>query len=117
MANNSLKQHESNVISQLGTYTYNIPVAGPGTGPGLYNIRVTAQVVTQPSSLSIVINQNGSPVASSAPPSPAQEEIDIQVDALPCATGDAITIVYSSAAQSDQLPNAFKSIAIVTQSI
>lgn len=66
--------------------------------------------VVPQSSLSIVINQNGSPIASNATPSATQNHIEVVITGVICAQNDAITFVLTSAAAIDNQPNTVKSV-------
>jgi len=105
-----LKDFQSNIFTGLGTWTYTASVAG------LYDIAAVASVLP-PSGLSIVINQNGSPVATSLTPSAAQLSVSAQVMNLNVAASDVITVVLTSSTQSDTLPNALKTLITLNQTI
>ena len=100
-----LKDSESNVATGLGTFSYTALVAG------LYNVASQSSVVP-PSGLSVVINKNGSPVATSIAPSAAAQVVDIQAQ-LSCAINDVITVVLSSSTASDLVLNNVKSIITI----
>lgn len=99
----ALKSSESNVIRGLGTYTYTVNTAG------LHSVESRGNMLPG-SGLSVVINHNGSPVASSAAPSAAQSVMSIQALGIQCAVNDTLSIVYSSSVNSD---NSQVSIATV----
>jgi len=103
-----LKDYQSNVVGGLGTWTDTITVAG------LYNI-ASNSTVFPPSGLSVIINLNGSPIASSAAPSAAEQVVNVQATSVPCAVNDVITVVISSSAANDQILNAVKTIIVLTQ--
>lgn len=84
----------------LGTFTYRVPTAG------VYNITVQSTQEV-PSGLSIVINQNGSPVYTAPTLSPTQSALQFKFDLL-CAAADALTVVLSSSAAQDQLYNSLQ---------
>jgi hypothetical protein len=93
MANNTIQASKQNVVSGLGTQTYNIVTTGR------HKIKVMSEV--QPTSgISIVINQNGTPVATSPAPSAAQGVVTLLAN-VNCTAGDAITIVTSSSTAMD----------------
>ncbi len=84
----------------LGTFTYTVDVAG---------LRFISAVASEvpPSGLSIVINNNGSPIASSATPTDAQQIVSAQI-LTSCALNDVITVVISSSSAIDQQLNTVK---------
>ncbi len=89
------------VFDGLGTLTNTIATTG------LYNVTVTT-TDTPSSSLSIVVNQNGSPVYTAPVLSPTQGAIQFKTE-LVCAATDTITVVLSSSAAVDKLLNTVKS--------
>lgn len=102
-----LKDQQSNIAVGLGTYTYTVGAAGP--------FAVSAKCTENPpSSISIVINQNGSPKATSVAPSSAQNHIEVRTN-LNCAASDTITIVISSSAPIDNQLNTIKTLMVVRQ--
>jgi hypothetical protein len=105
-----LRDIQSNIFTGLGTWTYTASVAG------LYDVSAVASVLP-PSGLSIVVNQNGSPVATSNAPASAQQSVSAQVLDLNVAVSDIITVVLTSSTQSDTLPNALKTLITLNQTI
>jgi hypothetical protein len=89
-----LKDTESNIEAGLGTFVYTVTVAG------IYNF-VIQSAILPPSSLSIVINQNGSPIATSAAPSATQSHVELEASGINCSVNDSITFVLTSSAASD----------------
>lgn len=90
------------VISNLDTYTYTINTVG--------DHNVSCQMTMQPgSSLSIVIKQNGTTIATSTAPSSTQTQVSLSVGLL-CASGDALQVIVSSTAPSDSAINTVKGI-------
>jgi hypothetical protein len=118
-----LKQHESNVFTGLGTYTYTIPAGSVYTGngvlvapsPGIWNFSIMSTILNPPSSLSIVINQNGTPIATSQAPQSPQQQVTLLATAISCAANDVISFVLTSSATADSLPEAIKSIITLNQ--
>jgi len=104
MANvTGLSASQSNIIGGLGTFTYNIPAAG------VYELSIQSNL-QPPSNLSIVINQNGSPIDSTNTPTINTTHIELCVTKI-CALNDVITFVLTSAAFIDNsVPPAIKSI-------
>lgn len=98
-----LKDTESNIEAGLGTFTYTVPEAGFIT----FSIQST---IVPPSSLSIVINQNGTPIATSAAPLATQQFVDLTASGVSCAINDAITFVLTSSAAIDAEPQNVKSL-------
>jgi hypothetical protein len=98
-----LKDTESNIEAGLGTFTYTVLHAG------IYNFSVQSTVVPT-SSLSIVINQNGSPIATSATPSAQQEAINLTASGVACSVNDVISFVLTSAAAIDSEGQNVKSL-------
>lgn len=102
----TLKDTQTNVFCGLGTFTYNVTVAG------LYAASATATELP-PSGLSIVINQNGSPVTTSLTPSTAQQIVSAQTP-ISCAVNDVITFVLSSSSANDLMLNTLKTLINIT---
>lgn len=99
---NTLKDTQSTIIVGLGTWTYTVTTAG------LHFVDATA-TENPPSSLSIVINLNGSPIATSPTPSAPQQAVEAQA-LFPCAASDVITVVLSSSAAIDNQLNTVKTL-------
>ena len=99
---NTLNDTQSNIICGLGTWTYTVTQAGP------FYVSASSTEVP-PSSLSIVINQNGSPKATSTATTASQDRVRISID-LNCAASDVITVVISSAAAIDNQLNTVKTL-------
>jgi hypothetical protein len=89
-------------VSNLDTYQYTTQLAS------LYTVSMQLNEIP-PSGVSIVINQNGTPMATSLPPSAVQSHIELSV-LLNCAIGDVLTVVVSSSSLSDTGPNAIKAL-------
>lgn len=94
----------------------NIPVVMEGLGTFTHTVvnsslRYFKGEVTAPlaSSLSIVINQNGTPVYTAPAFTPTQTALQFRFDFLPTAA-DLMTIVLSSSAPVDNQANVIKSI-------
>jgi hypothetical protein len=89
-----LKDTESNIEMGLNTFTYTVLVAG------IYNFIIQSSLLP-PSGLSIVINQNGSPVATSAAPTATQSHVELEAPGVNCAVNDVITFVLTSSVALD----------------
>lgn len=95
----------ANSVSGLGTFQRTIGTAGMH--------RLSIQTMENPpSGMSIVINQNGSSVASASSPAASQQVINLQI-VVNCALNDVITFVLSSSAASDNQPNGVNSLITV----
>ncbi len=105
-----LKDQIVNVYGGLGTFNYTVPVAG------LYKFHCQSSVLPQ-SSLSLVMQLNGSTIATSAVPSASQLTINLEATVINAAVNDVIAIIISSSAIGDQLPGTVKSIITISQSI
>jgi len=99
----NIKANRSMPVVGLGTFTHTVLNAG------IFYCSAQATDVP-PSGLSIVINLNGSPVAST--PSLNSNAQTIGVDAhMNCASSDVITVVISSSTSNDvSLLNAVKTM-------
>jgi hypothetical protein len=95
------------VTSGLDTLNYTVPSAG------LYYVNVQLTEVP-PSGLSVVVNQNGSPVFTSPALSPTQIAQQFKY-AQAYAAADAISVVISSASAVDSVINNVKSTITVGQ--
>ena len=88
--------------------TYIVPLAG------VYKFSIQSNL-QPPSNLSIVINNNGSPIDSTNTPTINTTHIELSVAAT-CALNDTITFVLTSAAFIDNgIPPAIKSIIIINR--
>lgn len=116
MTINSIPLNVSAPFAGLGTATFNVVTAGLYTCAFVSTIPYIASgssnnstVTTGGSALSVVINQNGSPLFTSAAPSPTQPQVAGKVS-FQAAVSDVITVVFSSANAVDNVPNAVKTI-------
>lgn len=121
----------------LPTYTFTIPAASaayPFGGAGEYTVKVQLNVTnsligagagsdvgyTYPapvsSGVSYVVNQNGSPVYTSPPITPAQIALQSATTIL-CAVSDVITVVFSSSQAIDAQLNTVKEIVSINQGL
>lgn len=99
---NILLLNTTQVMVGLGTMTFTCPIAG--------TYRVTCDLTEMPpSSLSVVVNKNGSPVYTAPALSPTQPGLRFVVDVLQAAASDVITVVLSSSAPADNTLNSIKS--------
>lgn len=95
---------------------------GVGQGFGASNgyqqppayVNVPSSGAAQSSSLSIVVNQNGSPVYTSIAPTGTQRQIKFKV-LLNCTAADVITVVLSSSNANDKQLNSLQSQISVNQ--
>lgn len=102
MAQTITRIDQSKVISQLDTYNHT------ALQNSMYMVSVDMSEVP-PSGISIVINQNGSPKATSTAPSATQSNIKLQV-VLNCAASDVIGIAITSSNAIDKALNGIKGI-------
>lgn len=104
---NILILNQSYVSSGLVTETFTIPAAG------LYNVKGDITEIP-PSSLSIVVTQNGSPVYTAPALTITQSAMQFKTE-LVCAASDAIVVTLSSSAPIDNALNNIKSIISIGQ--
>ena len=103
---NILKDSESNAISGLGTSQHTCVYSQ------LYKVECKSTIVPT-SGLSIVINQNGSPIATSKAPT-ANDIYAFVSAAIEATAGDIITVVLSSSLIQDSVNlNNVKSIITI----
>jgi hypothetical protein len=93
----ALKDFETNLQGGLGTFTH---TAG---NTGQYYVSCISTVVP-PSALSIVINHNGSPVATSVAPSSTSNHVEVNAT-INTTVGDTLSVVLTSSAPADNVPN------------
>lgn len=79
----------------------------------IYSVQVQLTEVP-PSGLSVVVNQNGSPVFTAPALSPTQIAQQFKI-AINCTAGDVITVVLSSSSAIDQQLNTVKSTISIQQ--
>lgn len=84
----------------LGTSTFTVP------STGVYYVSVQS-TETPPTSLSIVVNQNGSPIYTAPVITPTQSALQLKTS-FPATAADVITVVLSSAAAIDNQLNTLK---------
>lgn len=97
---NILILNQPSVEVGLTTETFTIPTTG------LYN--VAAQITEiPPSGLSVVINQNGSPIYTAPTITPTQTALQFKFS-FPATAADVITVVLSSSTANDLLLNSVK---------
>lgn len=112
---NTLKEHESNVICGLGSFTFTIP----STKAGLYTVSVFCTEVPT-SQISITLSQSGSKSVSvvSTAPSSSQNQIQFQ-QLFNVAVADVLTVAISTSdtnlSDPDNQKNTVKSIVVVKQ--
>lgn len=102
-----LKDTQSTVMAGLGTFTYNVSTTA------VYEFTIQS-TVTPPSTLSIVINQNGSPIDSSNTPTNNNTHLELSV-IQPCTAADVITFVLTSSSYNDTQSQGVKSTIVITQ--
>jgi len=94
----------SQVISNLDTYTYTVPVGGAN--------QFLAQIAINelpPSGITLTIKQNTTTVASTSAPAAQQQAINLAAT-MNCADGDVISVIVASSTPSDEGPQSFKGI-------
>lgn len=91
----------------LGTFTHTIASAG------LYNVHVES-TETPPTSLTMIVTQNGPTVYTAPVITPTQSAIQFKVP-LVCTAADAITVVLSSGAAIDNQLNTLKTTVTIGQ--
>ena len=103
--------YQAQVFTGLGTLSYTVGVAG------FYTVRSKSSLPTltdagMASSLVTTIKKNGSTVLASNP-----GDLGCSASGISCVVGDIITVVYSSAAASDDTPfiNIIKSTVSIFQ--
>ena len=106
---NTLILNQSMVGVGLVTQTYTVPTTGA------YNVRVDVTEIP-PSGLSIVVNDNGSPIYTAATIGQTQSAIQFKYGFLATAT-HTITVVLSSSSANDNLLNSVKSIISIGQGL
>lgn len=99
----------SNIIVGLGTYTFTVTSATAG----MITVQATASE-NPPSGLSIALQKNGSPVATSTAPTTAQGTINIQTT-MNCVATDVISVVITSSAAIDNQLNTVKTLVTLRQ--
>lgn len=104
---NILILNQNRVDIGLVTDTYTVPVTG------LYNMQARITEIP-PSGLSVVVNQNGSPVYTAPTATPTQSEIDFKVD-INATAADVITLVLSSSNSNDLQLNSVKTKVSIGQ--
>ena len=104
---NILQLNQDQPLVGLGTMTYTIPTAG------LYFVRVQLTEVP-PTGLSVVINQNGTPIFTAPTITPTQIAQQFKYSPIVAAVNDVITVVLSSSAAIDNLPNSNNVKSIIT---
>ena len=94
---NTLVLNTTQVWTGLCTLTYTV------TSAGFYRVTMDTTVVT-PSSLVVVVNQNGSPIYTAPAVTPTQIGLRFKISFL-AAVNDVITVVLSSSAAIDSIPD------------
>lgn len=102
MPSYNLKDFEQTPGTGVGAWTYTVPVAGP------YHVSAFLNFVP-PTGISVVINQNGSPIISSGPLNPNASEINLDCF-VEAAVSDVITIVVSTANTPDLSVQTIKAV-------
>ncbi len=119
MTINALQLNVSTPWAGLGTATYNVLTTGiytvgisctiPYVAAGSSDNSTTAATDPAASGLSIVVNNNGTPVYTLSSPSPTQPSLSGKAT-FSATAGTTITVVFSSSAAADQVANAVKAI-------
>lgn len=115
---NGIAFNNSSVFAGLGTASFTIAAAQAGPVTVAFESFLPYQaagssnnssVTTGGSSLSVVVNLNGSAKLTVDSPSPSQPSLAGTVRML-CVSGDVITVVMSSSNANDNLLNAAKTV-------
>ncbi len=109
MATTLVKSFQSNVINRLDTYNLTVPTTNT------YSVDVQMTELP-PSGLSIVIEKNSSPVASSAAPAATQGILDLQTK-INCTASDVISVVISSSNVNDEQLNTVKGLINIREGL
>lgn len=98
---------QATVIASLDTYNYTVKTA---------SMHVCAVSITMraPSSISVVIKQGSTTIATSTAPAAAQTVINLNAT-MNCAVNDVISVIISSSAALDNQPNNMKGIINIHQ--
>lgn len=104
---NPMILNQSQVLSGLATMTYTVPTTG------IYSVAVQSTEIP-PSGISIVVNDNASPVYTAPALSPTQSAIQFR-QYFNWTAADAITIVLSSSNANDLAINNVKTNVIIQQ--
>ena len=97
---------QTKILNTLDTYNHTVGL----NSMYLVSISVTEQ---PPSGMSVIIQQNGTTIATAATPAAAQSHIDLQV-VLNCAINDTISVVLSSSTPSDNNINTIRGTLKIT---
>jgi hypothetical protein len=95
----------------VGLHTQQLTI----TAAGIYYAKVDLTELP-PSGISVVVNQNGSPVFTAAAVSPTQGALQFKTT-LSCATNDVIQVVVSSSNSNDKMLNTVKTNMSIGQGI
>jgi hypothetical protein len=98
------------VFSNLDTYQYIIQ------STSLHTVSVKMNDKVLLNNLSVVINQNGTPKATSSVTAGNPNELNLAV-LLNCTSGDTITVVITSSDALDSAPNRVKGFINITQTV
>jgi len=109
MSVNNLVYSKPYVDNQLDTFNYTIASAG------MHSVYITITVVP-PTSAQVQITQNSTPVYTSTAFSATQQNLQLKFT-LNCAVSDVISVIVSSSAAIDQMPNNIKSTVTLTAGI
>lgn len=107
MSNPILILNQSFVTVGLGTLTFTIPTTGR------YNVQAALTEVP-PSGLSVVVNQNGSPILTAPVLTPTQIAQQFKVS-FNATAADAITVVLASTTAIDEQLNTVKASVSIGQ--
>jgi hypothetical protein len=97
---------QAKVLSNLDTYNHTTLLTS------MYKVVVQATEIP-PSGLEIVIQQNGTPMATAALPAATQSHVELQVR-LNCTAGDVISTILSSASITDTDLNTVRATLAIT---
>lgn len=100
-------------FNALDTYNYTIQTAGNH----LIAVKATAVASTTPNQVTIVINKNGSPIATLVPnTSPNPNEMNLSA-LNNCTVNDTISVVFTSTKVSDAGPNRIRGLITITMNV
>lgn len=104
--NETLLADQSRTVAGLGTLTFTAPSTID------YSV-IVGSTLNPPTGLSIVINQNGSPVVSQPISAPSAMSAGASA-IISCTAGDVITIVLSSSVNNDTIANNVKTTVSIS---
>ena|SRR5271170_2009851 len=109
MTQNSVSPISSSPFTGLGTQTYNVLTTGTYTCQVFCAIPWDVNNAAWASALQIVINNNGTPVQTVNSPAPSQASMYC-TQTFAATAGTTITVVLTSSAAADNMPNTIHGI-------